>query len=145
VSPDLRILYVDDDHDIRMIASMALRIDPGIDVRAVASGQEALDLLAQEDWRPDVVLLDVMMPGMDGFTLHRQLRDRPDMASATTIFMTARASRAGLEEYVASGADAVILKPFDPLQLANEVRGIAAKKRPSAAVEPAQRRQMPGR
>jgi two-component system OmpR family response regulator len=124
---DMRILYVDDDDDIRTIATMALRIDPHIDIRAAPSGQDAIDMLDREPWRPDVILLDVMMPGMDGFALHRILRARDDLSEAKTIFMTARASRAGLEEYVASGADGVILKPFDPLQLASEVRAIAAK------------------
>lgn len=130
MSEDLRVLYVDDDDDIRMIASMALRLDPAIAVKSVSSGQSALDLLDQDPWRPDVILLDVMMPGMDGFTLHRTLRDRSDLAEAKTIFMTARASRAGLDEYTASGADGVILKPFDPLRLAQDVRAIIDGKRP---------------
>jgi len=128
MSPDLRVLYVDDDDDIRLIASMALRIDPGIEVRAVSSGQDALALLDRGEWRPDVILLDVMMPGMDGFGLQRALRERNEVKGVTTIFMTARASRAGLEEYTASGADGVILKPFDPVQLAAEVRRIAASR-----------------
>lgn len=124
MNEDLRVLYVDDDDDIRLIASMALRLDPAITVHSVPSGQSALDLLDQEPWRPDVILLDVMMPDMDGFTLHRTLRERTDLAKAKTIFMTARASRAGLKEYTASGADGVILKPFDPLRLAQDVRTI---------------------
>jgi CheY-like chemotaxis protein len=128
MNPDLRVLYVDDDEDIRLIASMALRIDPGLEVRAVSSGQEALALLDSQDWRPDIILLDVMMPDMDGFGLQRALRERNDVPDVTTIFMTARASRAGLEEYTASGADGVILKPFDPIQLAAEVRRIAASR-----------------
>jgi CheY-like chemotaxis protein len=135
MSNDLRVLYVDDDEDIRMIASMALRIDQAIDVRALPSGQAAIDMLERDEWRPDVILLDVMMPGMDGFTLHRALRERDDLAGAKTIFMTARASRAGLQEYTASGADGVILKPFDPMELAKEVRAIAAGTRgPTEAV-----------
>jgi CheY-like chemotaxis protein len=124
MNDELRVLYVDDDDDIRMIASMALRLDPAIMVQAVSSGQSALDLLDRDPWRPDVILLDVMMPGMDGFALHRALRERSDLPQAKTIFMTARASRAGLEEYTASGADGVILKPFDPLRLARDVRTI---------------------
>lgn len=127
MSIDLRILYVDDDDDIRTIATMALRIDPGIEVRTAPSGQHALDLLDRDDWRPDVILLDVMMPGMDGFAVHERLRQRSDLTCAKAIFMTARASRAGLEEYLASGANGVILKPFDPLQLAGEVRAIVAE------------------
>jgi CheY-like chemotaxis protein len=130
MSSGLRVLYVDDDDDIRMIASMALRLDPKIEVRSVPSGQSALDLLDQDPWRPDVILLDVMMPGMDGFTLHRTLRERSDLAQAKSIFMTARASRVGLEEYTASGADGVILKPFDPLRLAQDVRAIVDGRTP---------------
>jgi CheY-like chemotaxis protein len=128
VSDALRVLYVDDDDDIRLIATMALRIDPEMEVRAVSSGQEALAMLDREDWRPDVVLLDVMMPGMDGFALHQALRAHPTCAAITTIFMTARASRAGFDEYTQSGADGVILKPFDPVQLAQDVRRIAERK-----------------
>lgn len=124
MNEELRVLYVDDDDDIRVIASMALRLDPAIMVQAVSSGQSALHLLNGEAWRPDVILLDVMMPGMGGFTLHRTLRARSDLAMAKMIFMTARASRAGLQEYTASGADGVILKPFDPLWLAQDVRAI---------------------
>jgi len=126
MTKDLRILYVDDDDDIRMIATMSLCIDAGIEVRSARSGKDAIEMLDSDPWRPDVILLDVMMPGMDGFTLHKALREREDVASAKTIFMTARASRAGLEEYTASGADGVILKPFDPLGLAREVRAKAA-------------------
>ncbi|VWX46920.1 response regulator [Novosphingobium sp. 9U] len=127
MTPDLRVLYVDDDDDIRTIATMALRIDAGMDVRAVSSGQEALDMLEREPWRPDVILLDVMMPGMDGFELHAALGERDDLGEAKTIFMTARASRAGLDEYVATGADGVILKPFDPMTLATKVRAVVAR------------------
>lgn len=123
---ELRILYVDDDDDIRLIATISLSIDPGIEVRDARSGQHAIDMLDNDPWRPDVILLDVMMPGMDGFTLHKTLRERNDLAAAKTIFMTARASRAGLEEYTASGANGVILKPFDPLNLAKDVRAIVA-------------------
>jgi two-component system OmpR family response regulator len=129
MTQDLRILYVDDDDDIRMIATMSLAIDGAIEVHSARSGQEAIAMLENDPWRPDVILLDVMMPGMDGFTLHQALRERKDLASATAIFMTARASRAGLEEYTASGADGVILKPFDPLQLAKQVREIVATAR----------------
>ncbi len=126
---DLRILYVDDDDDIRIVATMALQLDPGLEVRAVASGQAALAALDQDAWRPDVILMDVMMPGMNGFALHDALRSREGLGQTTRIFMTARASRAGFEEYVANGAHGVILKPFDPLTLASEVRAIANRPR----------------
>jgi len=66
----------------------------------------------------------VMMPGMDGFAVHRALSAIAGLETVVTIFMTARASRAGIEEYMAAGAAGVILKPFDPLGLANEVRAI---------------------
>lgn len=129
MSATLRILYVDDDDDIRTIATMALQLDPALDVRTAASGQAALALLNEGSWKPDLVLLDVMMPGMDGFALHEALRARSDLPGLKTVFMTARASRAGLEDYIATGADGVILKPFDPLQLAGEVRTICDRAR----------------
>ena len=124
----LRILYVDDDDDIRTIATMSLRLDDDVDVRTASSGREALEMLADNPaWRPQVILLDVMMPGMDGFEVHRALETAPGLASVATIFMTARASRAGMDEYRAAGAAGVILKPFDPLGLAKEVRSIVGE------------------
>jgi two-component system, OmpR family, response regulator len=120
----IRILCVDDDPDIRTIAVMALGLDTGMEVRSVGSGAEALALLDGGGWRPDVVLLDVMMPGMDGPTVLATIRSRSDMSALPVIFMTARARKADVDAYRDLGAIGVIVKPFDPLALAREVRAL---------------------
>lgn len=119
------ILYVDDDRDVRTIATMALGLDAALEVRAAGSAAEALALL-DTGWRPDAILLDVMMPEVDGPTLFGMLRQRPELARVPILFMTARSRDADVAGYRALGAAGVILKPFDPLQLASEVRAIVA-------------------
>ena len=120
----MRILCVDDDPDIRTIAVMALGLDPAMEVRSASSGVEAMALLDAGDWRPDVVLLDVMMPGMDGPTVLATIRSRGYGNALPVIFMTARARKADVDAYRDLGAIGVIVKPFDPLALAGEVRAL---------------------
>lgn len=117
----LSILYVEDDADIRHIVRVALSLDPLIRLDVAASGAEALEHLAQNAL-PDVALLDVMMPGIDGPTLMATLRETPATAALPVIFMTAKARPADVADYRARGAIGVILKPFDPLELATAVR-----------------------
>ncbi len=119
-----RILYVDDEADIREVATMSLELDPEIEVRACGSGQEALD--AVEHWKPDLVLLDVMMPVMDGPETLARLR-RADLRSVAggavpIVFITARSQDSEVERLKSLGAAGVIAKPFDPMQLAEQVR-----------------------
>ncbi|TVV73792.1 response regulator [Sphingomonas solaris] len=123
----LTVLYVDDDDDIRSIATMSLELDPDMTVAAAASGAEALALLEDESLRPDVILLDVMMPEMDGPTLARHLCVMPRLRGVPLLFMTARARQADIAGYYALGAAAVISKPFDPLGLAAEIRAVLAR------------------
>ncbi len=120
----LEILAVDDDPDIRVIATTALRLDPAITVRAVASGAEALAMLQRERWRPDAVLLDVMMPGMDGPAVLAEIHAMGGYADLPVIFMTAKARAVDLAAYRKLGAHGVIVKPFDPLNLAEDVRAL---------------------
>jgi CheY-like chemotaxis protein len=120
----LKILCVDDDPDIRTIAVMALGLDPGLMVRAATSGPEALLLLRSEDWRPDAILLDVMMPGMDGPSTLAAIRSLGGFDDMPILFMTARAAKADLDGYRTLGATGVIVKPFDPLHLAEDVRAL---------------------
>jgi len=115
-----RILYVDDEDDIREIAQLSLELDPEFEVRSSASGVEALTDAA--DWRPDLILLDVMMPDMDGPETLRRLADSPLTASIPVVFITARTQTHEVERYLAMGAVGVIAKPFDPLALAGDVR-----------------------
>jgi two-component system OmpR family response regulator len=122
----LKLMYVDDEPDIREIASFALELDPAIELRAHASGAEALDALAVDAWRPEVILLDVMMPDMDGPTTLDRIRDVAGMEATPAIFITARASPQERAAFLARGAVGVITKPFDPMTLAGDVRSILA-------------------
>lgn len=117
----LKILHVDDEPDIREVAAMSLGIDPEIEVRSAASGAEALKTL-ESDWAPDVVLLDVMMPELDGPGTLERLRQLPGHETTPVIFMTARAQAQEQSRFLALGAIAVIIKPFDPMTLAGQVR-----------------------
>lgn len=121
----LRILHVDDETDIREVAAFALELDPGIELRSAGSGQAALSAL-DACYAPDVILLDVMMPGLDGPGTLRLIRERPEHASTPVIFMTARAQSGELEQYRRLGALDVIVKPFDPMTLAADVRAVLA-------------------
>jgi two-component system, OmpR family, response regulator len=123
----LNLLYVDDDDDIRTIVEMALGLDPQMTVRTAASGADALALMNAPDWRPDVMVLDVMMPGMNGIETLRALREVPGLATVPALFMTAKGREADIATYRAEGAAGVILKPFDPLQLATEIRTLTAR------------------
>ncbi len=136
----LTILYVDDDHDIREIVKLALGLDPTFDLHVCDGGGPALAMLDGAEVRPDLILLDVMMPGMDGPQLMREIRKRPEVAAVPVVFITARARIADREQYLRAGAVDVIHKPFDPLTLAAQVRELAKRHGamvPVAGFEPA--------
>ena len=115
-----RILYVDDEPDIREIAALALQLDPDFEVRPCASGQEALSAAAE--WKPELILLDVMMPEMDGPTTLSKLRADPATADIPVVFITARIQPSEIEELKRLGARGVIAKPFDPMTLSARVK-----------------------
>jgi len=119
-----RILYVDDEDDIREIAQMSLELEPEFEVRTCSSGAEALADAAA--WRPDLILLDVMMPDMDGPETLKRLAASQPTASIPVVFITARTQTHEVERYLNMGAVGVIAKPFDPLALAGEVRKLLA-------------------
>jgi CheY-like chemotaxis protein len=116
------ILYVEDDVDIQQIALLALEHVGGYSVSLASSGQEALAVVSKI--QPDLVLLDMMMPGMDGLTTLQGLRANSDSASIPVIFMTAKVQDQEIKHYLEAGACGVIAKPFDPMQLAEQVRTI---------------------
>lgn len=117
---ELRVLHVDDEPDIREVVEISLGLDPDLLTQSCASGQEAL--VAATEWAPDVILLDVMMPVMDGAATLSRLRENPRTASIPVVFMTARAQSSELELFRSLGAAGVIPKPFDPMTLAASVR-----------------------
>jgi CheY-like chemotaxis protein len=119
-----KILYVDDENDIREVAQMSLELDPGFYVRACPSGASALAEAAQ--WQPDIILLDVMMPEMDGPETLRRLQANPSTAGIAVVFITARTQTHEVERYKSLGAAGVIAKPFDPMSLARTVRSFIA-------------------
>ena len=120
-----RILYVDDEDDIREIAQMSLELEPEFEVRSCYSGAAALTDAAA--WHPDLILLDVMMPDMDGPETLKRLAASPLTASIPVAFITARTQTHQVERYLAMGAIGVIAKPFDPLALAGEVRKLLSE------------------
>ena len=120
----LSVLYVDDEPDIREVAALALGIDPAITVTLAGSGREALAAVRGEGAAFDVVMLDVMMPGMDGPTVLEALRADADTASIPVVFITARTNAHDRERLMQLGAQAVIAKPFDPMMLAKELRSV---------------------
>ncbi|MBS1953989.1 MAG: response regulator [Cyanobacteria bacterium SZAS-4] len=117
-----KILLVDDDPSIRRIAQITLSSVGKFDVKIAKSGSEALSMLLEE--RPDVVLMDVMMPEMDGPTTLAKLRTMPGFADLPVIFMTARIQKHELERLGILGATGVITKPFDPLYLCSQIQAI---------------------
>lgn len=121
----LHVLHVDDEPDIREVAALSLELDGDMSLTSAASGGEGLDLL-RGGLRPDVILLDVMMPELDGPGTLAQLRELPGHERTPVIFMTARAQTSELNRYIALGAIGVIVKPFDPMSLAAAVRGALA-------------------
>jgi CheY-like chemotaxis protein len=116
----VRILHVDDEPDIREVVDISLGLNPDLEVRACASGAEAVDAAAE--WTPHLILLDVMMPVMDGPTVLKKLRSDPRTSAIPVIFMTARAQTKEVEHFIALGAHGVISKPFNPMTLATQVR-----------------------
>lgn len=122
----LTMLYVDDDKDIRRIVSLAVSLDSDMSLRTAASGAEALQLLEGGDWRPDVVMLDVMMPGMSGPATMAAMRSDQAYADTPFIFITAMGRAADVDSYRALGVAGTIVKPFDPISLPQRIRALTA-------------------
>ncbi len=117
-----RVLLVDDEDDIREVAAMSLETVAGWTTLAARSGREGIKI-AQEQ-KPDAVLLDVMMPDMDGPTTFQQLRTNEATRDIPVIFLTAKAQTREQRGFRELGAQGVISKPFDPLTLADQVSEI---------------------
>lgn len=117
-----KILLVDDETDIRTVGKLALSTLGGWQVVEARNGPEALEKAASE--QPDLILLDVMMPVMDGPTTFGRLQDESSTRQIPVIFMTAKVQKHEVERYLQLGARGVISKPFDPMNLPNEIRAL---------------------
>ena len=118
----MKVLLVDDDEDIRVICRLSLQTVGKCRVLVADGGPAALALAIAE--RPDVVLLDVMMPGQDGLATFAALRGDPRTAEIPVILMTAKAQPREVERFLALGVSGVIAKPFNPLLLTEEIETI---------------------
>ena len=115
----LDLLYIDDEPDIRELVEISLEMDGRISVRTVPDGAAGLSSFAQKP--ADAVLLDVMMPGMDGPQVLERLRKLPSGAQVPVIFFTAHTRADERERLLTMGAQTVLIKPFDPLTLAGDI------------------------
>lgn len=122
-----RILHIEDDPSIRIVTRVALENVGGYEVLCCASGPQALERF--EDFAPQFILLDVMMPGMDGPQTLLQLRQRMDLANIPVAFMTAKVQPHEIELLRELGGCGVITKPFDPMQLAARIHGLWSQAR----------------
>ena len=117
-----RMMLVEDDADIRTVAVMALEMVGGLEVRAASSGAEALEIVG--DYAPQLIVLDVMMPGMNGPEVLEKLRANPATAAIPVIFLTAKAQEDEVARLRALGVIDVVAKPFDPMTLADTLKSL---------------------
>ena len=114
-----KVLYVEDDLHVRTTAKLVLEVIGKLEVCDCSSGREAL--LAARDFHPDLILMDVMMPGLDGFATLLELRRLPHLASTPVVFVTSLTGAADVKRYNEAGAIGVIPKPLVPLRLADQL------------------------
>ena len=114
-----RIIHVDDDDSIRAVAKIALERVGKFTLLSCTSGNEALEKIVE--FAPEMILLDVMMPGMDGPTTLKNLKQTMDLKEVAVVFMTAKVQSAEIEYYKSIGACNVVLKPFDAMSLSEQL------------------------
>lgn len=122
MSETRRILLIDDDDGIRDVARASLELVGGYDVTTASSGQEGLDVSRENP--PDAILLDVMMPGLDGPATFTRLQDQEETRHVPVILLTAKTQEADRCRFAQLGVAGVLPKPFDPMTLAGEVASI---------------------
>jgi len=120
-----RICYVEDDEDIQKIVRMSLERIGKMTVEVVSDPLQAIEAI--KAFRPELVMLDWMMPGMDGPTLFRKMKELPGVRELPVVFITAKASQTELDELRALGAAGTISKPFSPRDLPEQLRAIWSK------------------
>jgi CheY-like chemotaxis protein len=116
------ILYVEDDLQVRTTAKLVMEVIGKFDVRECSSGREAL--LAARDFHPDLILLDVLMPELDGVNTLAMLRRMPHLADVPALFVTGLTSEADIARYMEAGAIGVIPKPVMPMRLAGQLQSM---------------------
>ncbi len=121
----MKVLYVEDELDIQTIARISLEKIGGFNLNVCSSGKEALEQIT--DFAPDIILLDVMMPEMDGLETYKNIRYTPGCLDIPVVFMTARVQAHEIKYYLELGAVDVIAKPFSPMTLADQVKTILSK------------------
>lgn len=114
-----RILIIDDEDDIREVAALSLEATAGWKVFTASSGMEGLAVAATE--RPDAILMDVMMPEVDGPATFRRMQQDPTIADIPVLLLTAKVQGVDQRRFASLGVAAVLLKPFDPLTLAHQI------------------------
>jgi two-component system, OmpR family, response regulator len=120
-----RICYVEDDEDIQRIVRMSLERVGKMTVDVVSDPLTAIGRITS--FKPDLVMLDWMMPGMDGPTLFRKMKQLPETSGLPVVFITAKATQRDMDELIALGAAGTISKPFSPKDLPDQLRAIWAK------------------
>jgi CheY-like chemotaxis protein len=121
----MRVLYVDDEADIREVAELSLSLNPAWEIKTAGGGAEAIEVV--DAWTPDVILLDVMMPWMDGPQTLESIRKLNAGKDVAVIFITARVLPTERNRLLTLGAAGVIAKPFDPMTLVSEVAKIVSE------------------
>ena len=116
----MRIIHVDDDPDIRDLTRLSFELDGHFAVESFSTGADALE--GAKASPPDLMLLDVMMPEMDGKELRRRLLAMPQTRDIPVVFMTALSDRAAMDELIGLGAIGIISKPFDAIALADDLK-----------------------
>lgn len=114
-----KILIIDDEDDIREVAALSLESVAGWEVVTANSGAQGITLASEE--KPDAILLDVMMPGMDGPTTFREMQKNPAIASIPVLLLTAKVQASDQRRFADLGVKAVLFKPFDPLELSTQI------------------------
>lgn len=120
-----KILYAEDEPDVQTVVEITIQSMSNYDIKACSNGKKLLDCV--EEYNPDLILLDVMMPEMDGPTTFEHLLSNEKTKDIPVIFMTAKAQTHEVETFKKSGAIGIITKPFDPLLLCSEIEQIWEK------------------
>lgn len=128
-----KVLLAEDEEDIRKVAQISLQFRGGWAVSLASDGEECLAKAAQE--RPDLILLDCMMPKLDGYETCRQLKRDPALRRIPVIFLTAKSQEAEVRKGLALGAVGYLIKPFNPMSLAAEIREILEDEETASSVQ----------